>query len=313
VIAGGLAALCPSAARAQQGEGGLSLLFPVAPPVAAMQATVAAPTGIYAPWSNPAALADVRRTTGAAVGGSLTAGNVLGLTGATGSSLLGSVSVAGVVLDQGSQVATNTQGIETGKILFRDVYLAATYGVNVTRRLAAGVSLKAFQARIDCSGECLAGTEASASAFPVDVGVIVRLRADSTLNVGAAVRNLGGDLQFKDAAQADPLPTRLSVGARWDVAAVRASNPDLGVSVTADATQALSSGDLAGAAGVELRLRDAFAFRGGISQGGATLSGATIGLAFRQGRLTVDFARYVAGAATDLGTAPTFLGATLRF
>jgi len=307
-------ALAPARLDAQRAEGALGLLIPYAPVVAGLQASTAAPTGLYGIWSNPAAVGDVRATTGAVLGGTLFSGNFVSLSGGAGSALLGSLAFAGVMVDNGSQPVIDPNQNEIGKILIRDVHLSATYGVKLSRRVAAGVSLKLFQARIDCSGQCPPSIESNATAYPVDVGVLYQVRADSTLTVGAAVRNMGAAFQSNDAAQADPLPTRVMLGARWNPAALQVPASGVGVSLLADATQAIVSQTLIAAGGVEVRLRDTFAFRGGITRGDVALSGATIGLSVRQGRrLTIDFARYVSGDAVDAGSAPTFLSIAARF
>ena len=311
-----LGAGAPARLAAQRPEGAAELLLPYAPVVVGMQASIAAPTGLYGIWSNPAAVADVRTSTAALLGGTLLESNFLGLAGAAGNRLLGSAALAATVVDYGSQPATDINtGVEIGTIYVRRVYLSATYGVSLTQRLSAGFSLKLFQERTDCTGQCRASnSESRGTAYPIDAGVRYLVRADSTLTVAAAVRNMGGDNQSNDAEQADPLPTRLVVGAHWNPAALQVPASGVAVSLTADATRAVVDDALTAAGGVEVRLRDQFVFRAGMSRGDISVSGAAIGLSVRQGnRLTIDFARYVSGQAVDVGSPPTSISIAARF
>jgi hypothetical protein len=319
VAALGVAALgvsAPARLAAQKPEGAAELLLPYAPVVVGTQASIAAPTGLYGIWSNPAAVADVRASTGALLGGTLLESNFLGLAGATGSRLLGSAALAATVVDYGSQPATDINtGVEIGTIYIRRINLSATYGVSLTQRLSAGLSLKLFQERTDCTGQCTASnSESRGTAYPIDAGVRYLVRADSTLTVAAAVRNMGGAIQSNDAEQADPLPTRIVVGAHWNPAALQVPASGVAVSLTADASRAVVNDALTAAGGVEVRLRDQFVFRAGMSRGDIAVSGAAIGLSVRQGsRLTIDFARYVSGQAVDVGSAPTSISIAARF
>jgi hypothetical protein len=82
--------------------------------------------------------------------------------------------------------------------------------------LDGGVNLKVVQFRLSCRGICTdAGT--TATTYAVDLGVQSVPRSDLPLRLGAMVAHVGPRLQVLNAEQADPLPSRMRVGAAYDV------------------------------------------------------------------------------------------------
>src|SRR4029453_14912557 len=69
--------------------------------------------------------------------------------------------------------------------------------------------------RFPCTGVCLNTPSRSPPTSALDLGGQYVFRADTSLYVGAAIRNLGLRLQVQDAPQADPLPSPIDIGAAF--------------------------------------------------------------------------------------------------
>jgi len=113
------------------------------------------------------------------------------------------------LLDFGNQQITDPGGTPIGLVLPRNILIAGTYGASIGKRLSLGLTFKQLQYRVDCSGQCANVSTFSASSSAMDFGAQYDLPGDSTIRIGAAVRNIGTKLQVNDGEQADPLPTRI--------------------------------------------------------------------------------------------------------
>ncbi|UCG60626.1 MAG: LysM peptidoglycan-binding domain-containing protein [Candidatus Zixiibacteriota bacterium] len=91
-----------------------------------------------------------------------------------------------------------------------DFALTGSWGTSVTDKLKTGVSAKLLVSRLSPQGADQELGEGSATGFAVDVGLIYQWTP--RLNLGMAITNLGPDLAYIDASQADPLPRNLALG-----------------------------------------------------------------------------------------------------
>ena len=235
---------------------------------------------------------------------------------AAASSLLGVVALSANILDFGGDIpAVDNQGNVVGKILPRNLALVGTYATTIGRRVRAGVSYKLVQFRFDCEGLCPSLPTKQASTSALDGGVQFDLPTKLPITIGAAIRNVGVDLQINDSPQSDPLPTRLQIGAtaRYVIPKVYADDAELLVS--ADVIDDVPVGKpLPRVGGEFVWEKKAFLRAGYVFSSGSTESGGpTLGLGFVAGRLVIDFARVFAGLSADAGQAPTYLSLRLTF
>jgi hypothetical protein len=301
-------------ARAQSAlstEGALFLLVPVgARAVGLGQADVASDIGGESIWGNPAGLARlVKREV--AINHSQTVvatGDALNIVFPAGKA--GVVAAAAYLMDYGQQTATDQFGA-TGTIFPRSYVIAASYAATFGSRLSAGLTYKFIQERVDCSGTCGNIPAFSASTNALDLGVQAVVDKPRRLTLGLDVRDIGLTLQVHDAPQADPLPTRIHLGAQYLVPNIEKSIPDGELRISAEIVHDPASGSPAFRAGGELAFKKLFFLRAGVSGGSGDGAGAAIGLGVKRGGISMDFARAFGGFSSDAGKPPTYL--TLRF
>ena len=104
---------------------------------------------------------------------------------------------------------------ETGELLGSfnpfDFSLGLSYGTRLTPNLAVGLTGKVIYSRLSEQGAGREKGSGTATAFGLDAGFLYRTPL-SRLTLGAAITNIGPDITYIDADQADPLPRNLAVG-----------------------------------------------------------------------------------------------------
>jgi len=220
--------------------------------------------------------------------------------------------IAASVLDLGEQEPRVDSTGALGTLLPRQVVFAASFATQLGRGATAGVTYKIVQFRLDCTGACVS-LQASTSAL--DVGAQYDLAQRAPLTFGAAVRNLGIQLQVNDAEQSDDLPTRLEAGVEYRprLPARYASQVNIRVAVDVSTDFALNRPRPRFGSEVGIQRR-AFLRAGYIVRDQETESGGpTVGLGFVLRRLVVDIGRITAGLSADAGQAPTHLSVRFLF
>jgi hypothetical protein len=311
------AAVVTSAAGAQTDEAGVSfLLVPVgARFVGVGGAGVADPAAPSSPFANPASLTRLTpRHGGLEYAQDALATRVIA-SAAVSSRVLGTAAVTGMLYNSGSQPITGEDGTVVGTLYPRNVVAAASYAVTFGRRLAAGLTYKYVQYRFDCTGLCSDLARSNRGTGAVDVGVQYDLGRDSSIHVGAAVRNLGLRLQIKDRAQSDPLPTQLALGASWDVPNIERYVPETSLRVLAEGTAGLGvrleSTYHVGAEAVYARR---VALRAGYARlPGSDYGGPAVGFGIASKRLAFDVARQVTSTGLLADKPPTYAGLRYAF
>jgi hypothetical protein len=313
-LAAGLAVPAAPAPAPAQGdvatEGALFLLLPVGARAVGMgQAVVAERGGSEAVWWNPAGLAPIERFE-AAIHHSqtiLTTRDAVSLI--VPFPLLGVFALSADIVTFQEQEVTDVSG-PIGTLLPRSFVFAGTYGTGVGSRFSAGITYKIVQLRIDCTGACPDVAAVSASTSALDLGIQYEPRAGMPLTVGAAVRHVGLRLQVKDSDQADPLPTRLQIGAIYRLPRI-AELEGAEFRVAGDVIDRLEVSTPAVRIGGEMVYQERFFLRAGyvIEEGG----GPALGLGVVVGGLILDLARVMGGVATDVGEAPIHLSLRYQF
>ncbi|HYX81104.1 MAG TPA: PorV/PorQ family protein [Gemmatimonadales bacterium] len=302
--------------------GALFLVFPVGAQAVGMgqTATAAAGRGEAAFW-NPAGLATLSDDEFALHSASLVAGrsNVLGAY--FPSRGIGVVGAAVYLVDYGDLERTDQNGNTIARIAPRNFELLASYATNLTGSVVFGINYKLVQFRVDCSGDCRDFPTGSGATHALDVGGQFNVGAGpgGPLRIGIAVRNVGFRLQVQNNAQADPLPTRLAVGAQYEVRL----RPTMGgnsldqafdVRFAADVDSPWGQvGQSETRLGLDVGYQKLVRIRAGYAFVQDGLSGPSIGLGIESGSLGVDLARaFLAGSDLQVEN-PTFFSFRVAF
>jgi hypothetical protein len=203
-------------ARGTAQEGALFLLLPVgAQGVAMGRAMTSVPTQEGAFW-NPAGLAFSRDSRILLYRGDHLAGEATAFSVLLSHEAAGTLGFSYQLLDVGDQELTDGTGQVRGSISVRSHQGVASFATRVVDRVAVGANFKIVQFRVTCRGECVDGG-VTATTYAVDAGVQSTPLGRVPLRLGAMVAHLGPRLQVENAAQADPLPTRIRVSGGYDV------------------------------------------------------------------------------------------------
>lgn len=280
-----------------QSQGAEFLLLPVGARATALGQAAAADGGTTeAIFWNPAGLAGVTRSEFAVHHYDAFFGTGDAIAVAAHSARLGTFAVAAYLVNYGDLDLTprDGSGIPIGRISPRNVALSASYATELGGGVDIGLTYKLVQFRVDCSGDCTDVPGSIATTHAVDVGVRYTAAA-VPLVVGASVRNLGFPLQVDNSPQADPLPTRFSVGVAYLVVRPTSLRPEeqFDVRVLTDVQGAFRRGQEAPVAlvGVESGVGDLIRIRGGYAFLDSGARGPSLGVGIRIGGMSLDIAK----------------------
>ncbi len=129
----------------------------------------------------------------------------------------GTVGGAITYINEGLNEWTDEAGNKLGEFTSYELAISACYGTRLTENLTAGLTFKLIHSALAPGVTVgLEQEEGKATTFAVDCGVQydTPLRG---LTLGASVQNLGPDIHYIDAAQADPLPRNMKLGLAYKV------------------------------------------------------------------------------------------------
>jgi hypothetical protein len=318
-LAGALGTVLSATAGAQREvsvEGAIFLLRPIgARAVGVGHAVVARRDGSESVWWNPAGLAAATRREVAIHHSQdfIATGDAISVI--LPSSVLGVIGISADIQDYGPQENTPPTGEPSaGTILPRSFVLSATYATPIGARLRSGVAFKVVQLRFDCSGPCELPT-AVAQTVALDAGVQYSVGNGGRLSLGASVRNVGLPLQVEDSPQADPLPSRVQLGAQYRLPVPARYAESTEVNLSLDVIDGLEVAEPLPRMGAEFVwqkrafLRAGFVFEPAESGSG----GPSLGLGLVSRNVMIDIARVFTGYSADAGQAPTYLSLRVEF
>jgi hypothetical protein len=292
----------------------LSLLRPVGARAVALGRALTATASADAVFANPAGLAGLRRNQF-----TIHHAPLLEEQQANAFSLLltprdiGTVGLAYELTDYGSVEAVDADGRTTGFLTLREHLLVASFGTRVGGGLSAGLSYKLYQFRVGCRGRCPEGTHASTT-HGIDVGLRHEPAWLPALQLGAAVTDVGFALQVRNARQADPLPTRLRLGASYEVLRHFVVDTSFAVHVHVEHEQPLRSAAASvPSIGVELAAAGAVFLRAGYRLGEGIEAGPAVGVGLEYDRFSVAIGRTFVASALDPEHEPVHVTFGIRF
>ena len=316
-----LAAKPPNRLAAQEplNAGALFLVFPVGAQAVGMgqTATAAEGRGEAAFW-NPAGLATLSDDEFALHSATLVAGRSHVLGAYFPSRGIGVIGGAVYLVDYGDLDRTDANGNTIARIAPRNLEFVASYATSLAGSFVFGVSYKLVQFRVDCSGDCRDFPAGTGATHALDVGGQFRVGAGGPLRVGIALRNIGFRLQVQNQAQADPLPTRLAIGAQYDVhfrpPAGAALNQAFDLKLAADVDSPWGQvGQSETRLGLDVGYQRLVRVRAGYAFVQDGLSGPSVGLGVESGSLGVDIARAFLTGSDLQAESPTFFSFKVTF
>ena len=197
-------------------EGALFLLLPVGAEGVSLGRAMTAVTSSESAFWNPAGLSRLSRTELVIMRGDPLAGESTALSWLISRQPLGVLGLSYHLLDGGEQDLVDDQQNVRGTISIRSHVGVVSVATPLARWLDVGLNMKIVRFNLNCRGQCDdAGVQSSGWAG--DVGFQSQPLANLSLRFGAMLAHFGPSFQVINAAQADPLPTRLRLSAAYDV------------------------------------------------------------------------------------------------
>jgi len=300
-------------------SGALFLLLPVGAQSVGTGQTAAALEGRgEAVFLNPAGVGSLTSNEFALYTARLAAGPTTALTAFFPRRGVGVFGAGVYLVDYGETEVTADSSGSLGRVSSRNVALLATYATQLTGAFALGVTYKLVEFRVDCSGPCPTLPKGQGATHALDLGTQFSVGPDHALRVGMVVRNLGFPLQVNNKAQADPLPTRLIVGALYRVLLRPVTDATLGdrfdLRLAADLESPWrETGSPDVRVGVDVGYREVVRVRGGYAFLHQGLSGPSVGLGLATGSISVALAQMFLTGTDLLVANPTFLSFRVVF
>jgi hypothetical protein len=313
--------LLASSAAAQAlplNAGALFLEFPVGARAVGMgQATMADGGRGEAAFWNPAGLALLVSSAFELHTATLPVGRAHAVTAYFPSSRVGVIGAAVYLVDYGDQPVVDTFQNVIGRAAFRNYELLASYATSLPGPFAVGLSYKLIGFLADCSGACADFPSGEGVTHALDLGGQFTIGAPGVVTVGIALRNLGFRLQVENADQADPLPTRLAIGALWitplgHTVGDEAPRVDLRLAADVDRPWGVN-GSTELRLGIDLGYRELARIRAGYGWVPSGTTGASIGLGVVTGSIGVDLAQTFLSASELEAENPTYFSFRVLF
>ncbi|MCH7891951.1 MAG: hypothetical protein IH921_10670 [Gemmatimonadetes bacterium] len=197
-------------------EGALFLLLPVGAEGVSLGRAMTAVTTPEAAFWNPAGLASLAKSEFLIMRGDPLAGVSTAISWLMVRQPLGVLGLSYHLLDGGEQNIVDPQGNIRGSFTIRSQVGIVSAATPLARWLEVGLNMKIVRFDLSCRGQCDdAGVRASG--WSGDVGFQSQPLAGVPLRLGAMVAHFGPKFQVVNAAQADPLPTRIRLSAAYEI------------------------------------------------------------------------------------------------
>ncbi len=297
-------------------EGALFLLLPIGAQGVAMGRAMTAVTTQEGAFWNPAGLARLDEGRFLVYRGDQLAGTSTAFSLLFTPESIGTFGLSYQLLDIGEQDLTDGQGNVLGRIGVRNHLGVASFATSLFSKLEVGLNFKFVQFRVSCSGQCSDGG-VTATTYALDMGVQSTPLESVPLRLGAMIANLGPALQVINAAQADPLPTRVRIAGGYEVLGhfVEEDNLDLWLNVEME-DRARDLGSPSFYFGGEFRAGTTgsiYVRAGYVASNLEQVSGAAVGAGLRYQSFDVAIARSLADSGLESDTEPVHITFAVLF
>lgn len=291
----------------------LLLLVPVGARAGALGGSITARSGVESVFRNPAGLAGLEGNTFVVHHSDVSVNTQVDAFSLVVTPLGLGLGLSYQLFDNGEIPTTDGFGQPTGELVLRDHLVVVSVGAPVASGLSAGLSYRLFQQRIDCNGQC-GGEESVATTNAFDAGMRYRPLWHPALELGLSLVSVGPGLQVTNAAQSDPLPSRVHLGAAYDILGVTRADDRVAVRVATDFHSALRSPARPNlTVGVELDVQEAVFLRAGYAPGEGLGTGAAVGVELRYDRFDVAVSRSFLNSQLGSDTEPFQVSFGLNF
>lgn len=197
-------------------EGALFLLLPVGAAGVSLGRAMTTVSSAEAAFWNPAGLAALTRSEFLVMRGDPPAGKSTALSWLISRQPYGVLGFSYHLLDGGEQNLVDDRQNIRGSFSIRHHVGIVSAATSLTSWLDIGVNMKIVRFNLSCRGQC-DDTGVQASGWAGDVGFQLQPLTRLPLRFGAMLAHFGPKFQVVNAAQADPLPTRVRLSAAYDV------------------------------------------------------------------------------------------------
>jgi len=118
-------------------------------------------------------------------------------------------------LSYGKQERTGELNQSLGTFYSYDLALTLSYGAKLSEELSGGLSIRYINSHLAVLGAGAEKGKGTGYSLAVDAGILYDIT--DRLKLGTTVTNLGPDIAYIDADQADPLPRKLAVGFTYKI------------------------------------------------------------------------------------------------
>lgn len=197
-------------------EGALFLLLPVGARGVALGRTMTAVTSSESAFWNPAGLSRLARTEVLVMRGDPLAGESTALSWLIVRPPFGVLGFSYHLLDGGQQSVVDGQRNVRGTFSDRSHVGVVSVATPLANWLDVGLNMKIVRFNLNCRGQC-DNIGVQSSGWAGDVGFQSQPLPNVPLRFGGMLAHFGPKFQVVNAAQADPLPTRIRVSAAYEV------------------------------------------------------------------------------------------------
>ena len=128
---------------------------------------------------------------------------------------IGNLGFSLIYTSLGTQFRTDAQGQDLGTFTSFGMALGVSYGTNLFKNLALGITVKFIHENLTNTGAGIEQGKGAGTSFAGDLGLM--WKPYDRLTVATVLRNVGPNMTFIDADQSDPLPQNLTLGMAYKV------------------------------------------------------------------------------------------------
>lgn len=203
-------------AEASPPEGALFLLLPVGAEGVSLGRAMTAVASAESVFWNPAGISRLTQSELLVMRGDPLAGESTALSWLIARQPYGVLGLSYHLLDGGEQSLVDDQGNVRGAFSIRSHVGVVSVATTVASWLDVGLNMKVVRFNLNCRGQC-DDSGVQSSGWAGDIGFQSQPLEDIPLRFGAMVAHFGPRFQVVNAAQADPLPTRIRLSAAYEV------------------------------------------------------------------------------------------------
>lgn len=292
----------------------LELLLPVSARAAAVGNSLEARGGTVGAFGNPASLASMDSDAFVADALPASVGQTAAFSLLFAADGVGTFGLSYMLVDYGNIPSTDNSGLQTGSLSMRTHVVVGSFATSVSEGFSAGVNYTVYLQRLQCTGQCTNGSLAPLTEM-ADIGVRYRAPATLGLELGASLSHVGLPLQVNNALQSDPPPTRLHLGAAYELLRHIQADSSLALWLTGQVDMHWPSpGSVTPSVGAEFSTGEVIFLRAGYADGASGCgAGPAVGVGLHYHRFRIALAKTYSVCSFATDQTPAQVTFQLRF